>query len=70
MIFIEHCGLVASTFGSVSKNAVFWGVATRSSEMSVFRRPTRRHIQEKGILHSHYCENLRSYITLLGFWIS
>jgi hypothetical protein len=34
----------------------------RSSETSVHTRSTRRHIPEDGILHSHRCENLKSYI--------
>jgi hypothetical protein len=33
----------------------------RSSETSVHTRYTWRHIPEDGILHSHRCENLRSY---------
>jgi hypothetical protein len=33
-----------------------------SSETSVHIRSTRRHIPENAIVHSHRCENLRSYI--------
>jgi hypothetical protein len=35
--------------------------AIRSSETTVHTRSTRRHISEDGILHSHRCENLKSY---------
>jgi hypothetical protein len=35
--------------------------ALRTSETSVLTRVTRRYIQENGILHSHCCENLKSY---------
>jgi hypothetical protein len=38
--------------------------AIRCSETSVYTRYTRRHIQEDGILHSHRCENLKSYKVL------
>jgi hypothetical protein len=31
------------------------------SETSVHTRSTRHHIPEDGILHSHRCENLKSY---------
>jgi hypothetical protein len=38
--------------------------AKHSSKMSVLTRATWRNIQDGGILHSHHCENLKSYITL------
>jgi hypothetical protein len=37
--------------------------ATRSSETSVLTSPTRRHIPEDGILHSHGLENLKPFNT-------
>jgi hypothetical protein len=39
--------------------------ATHSSETSVCNKPTRHHIPEDGILHSHRRENLKSYISNL-----
>jgi hypothetical protein len=39
---------------------------TRSSETSVLTRPTPRHIPEDCILHSHRCENLKSYMLILS----
>jgi hypothetical protein len=38
--------------------------AIRSSETSVHTRSTRLHIPEDSILHSHHCENLKSYMCL------
>jgi hypothetical protein len=38
-----------------------------SSELSVYATATRCHIKEDGILHSHCCENLKSYIALTGW---
>jgi hypothetical protein len=40
--------------------------ALRSSETSVLTRATLRNIPEDGILHSHLCENLTSYVSLTG----
>jgi hypothetical protein len=37
-----------------------------SSETSVLTRSTRGHIPEDGILHSHRCQDLRTYIALTG----
>jgi hypothetical protein len=39
--------------------------AIRSFETSVLPRATRRNIPEDDILHSHRCEKLKSYITLI-----
>jgi hypothetical protein len=68
------------------KNAIVWDVELCkyfvnrrseecSSETSVHIRSTRRHIQEDGILHSHRCEYLKSYILIycsmlfiLAYW--
>jgi hypothetical protein len=41
--------------------------APSSSETSVLTRATRRNIPEDTILHSHRCENLKSYIALTGW---
>jgi hypothetical protein len=41
--------------------------AILSSETSVLTRPTRRNIQEDGILRTHRRENLKSYIALIGW---
>jgi hypothetical protein len=52
-----HAGSSLADFSTLKMEA------TRSSETSVqFTRATRRHIPEDGILHSHRCENLKSYI--------
>jgi hypothetical protein len=41
--------------------------AIRSSETSVHTRSTLRYIPEDGILHSHRCEDLKSYEYLLVY---
>jgi hypothetical protein len=38
--------------------------AVRSCETSVVTRATRHYISDDGILHSHSCENLKSYRAL------
>jgi hypothetical protein len=43
--------------------------ALGSSETSVLTRATQSNIPEDGILHSHRCENLRSYIALNGWTV-
>jgi hypothetical protein len=41
--------------------------ALSSFETSVLTRATRHNIPEDDILHSHLCENLKSYISLTGW---
>jgi hypothetical protein len=48
--------LLRSHFSSVMKME-----AAFSSKPPVFKRPTRRHIPEDGILRSHRRENIKSY---------
>jgi hypothetical protein len=42
------------------------GVRRRVALVRTFTRATRHHIPEDDILHSHSCENLKSYIALTG----
>jgi hypothetical protein len=44
--------------------------ALSSSEKSVLTRATRRNTPKDAILHSHPCENLKSYIALTGWTLS
>jgi hypothetical protein len=50
------------------KNVIFWDVtlcgSLRSSETLVLTRATQHNILEDSILHSHRCENLKSYIDM------
>jgi hypothetical protein len=41
--------------------------SARFSEPSVLTRPTRRHVPKDGNLHSHLCENLKSYNVKMDF---
>jgi hypothetical protein len=50
-----HAGSSVADFSILNMEAI------RSSETSVYTRSTRLHIPEDGILHSHHCENLKSY---------
>jgi hypothetical protein len=50
-----HTGSSLADFSTLKMEAI------RSSETSVKTRPTQRHIPEDDILHSHLCENLKSY---------
>jgi hypothetical protein len=51
-----HAGSSLANFSTLNMEAI------RSSETSVHTRSTQHHIPEEGILYSHFCENLRSYI--------
>jgi hypothetical protein len=44
--------------------------ALSSPEILVFTGATRYYIREDDILHSHRCENLKSYIALTGWSFS
>jgi hypothetical protein len=50
-----HAGSSLTDFSTLKMEAIL------SSETSVHTRSTHRHIPEDGILHSHRCENLKSY---------
>jgi hypothetical protein len=52
-----HAGSSLADFSTLKMEAI------KSSETSVqSTTSTRRHTPENGILHSHRCENLKSYI--------
>jgi hypothetical protein len=53
-----NAGSLLADFSTLKMEAI------RSAETSVHTRSTRRHIPEDGILHSHRCENLKSYKSL------
>jgi hypothetical protein len=56
-----HAGSSRADFSTLKMEAI------RSSETSVHRSSIQRHIPEDGILHSHRCENLKSYRDLKRF---
>jgi hypothetical protein len=53
--------LLTATIVHSSRIVTLTNGAIHSSETSVLTRPTRRNIQEDGILHSHRRENRKSY---------
>jgi hypothetical protein len=50
-----HSGFSLADFSTLRMEAI------SSSETAVHTRSTWHHIPEDGILHSHRCENLKSY---------
>jgi hypothetical protein len=58
---LAHSGYPRADFSTLKMEAI------RSSERSVNAKSTQRHIPEDDILHSHRCENLKSYIVFLRF---
>jgi hypothetical protein len=52
-----HAGSSLTDFSILKMEAI------PSSDTSVHTRTIWRHIPENGILHSHRCENLKSYMT-------
>jgi hypothetical protein len=52
-----HAGSSLSDFSTLKMEAI------RSSETSIHKKFTQRHISEDDILHSHRRENLKSYVT-------
>jgi hypothetical protein len=63
----DVCRLLLPAYaGSSLADFSYLKMETRSSETSVhFTGSTRHHIPEDGILHSHRCENLKSYEEIL-----
>jgi hypothetical protein len=59
--------VAASVVPSSAILVILMKEALGSSETSVLTRATRCNILEDTILHSHRCENLKSYIVLLKF---
>jgi hypothetical protein len=57
-----HAGSSLADFSTRKMEAI------RSSETLAHTRYTRRHIPEDGILHSHRCENIKSYILSRCLW--
>jgi hypothetical protein len=56
-----HAGSSLADFCTLKMETIY------SSETSVHTRPTRFHITENGVLHSHRRENFESYNNLNDF---
>jgi hypothetical protein len=61
----QHEQVAADTLVPRSRIVLPWRWRRYVHEMSVQTRSTQRHIPEDGILHSHRCENLKSYTSTL-----
>jgi hypothetical protein len=62
LLLPAHAGSSLADFSTLKMESI------HSSEKSVhFTESTRRHIPEDGNLHSHRCENLKSYINITWF---
>jgi hypothetical protein len=57
----EKCWMLTNTLTTLKMKA------THSSKTLVYNKPTRRHIPQDGILHSHLSENIKSYKSLTEF---
>jgi hypothetical protein len=70
LVFLRSVGQLLVTDSVVPSSPIVVTLtkeALSSSETSVLTRATRRNISEDAILHSHRCENLKSYIEG-GWW--
>jgi hypothetical protein len=69
-IFLRSVRLLLVTANVVPSSPIIVTMimkALHSSETSVLKRATWRHIPEDDILHSHRCENFKCYIALTGW---
>jgi hypothetical protein len=58
----RQCAVLYHPNNEITKNAVFWDVAPCGScKDRRFGGPSRCHIPEDGVLHTHRNENLKSY---------
>jgi hypothetical protein len=70
VVFLRSVRLLLVTANVVPSSPILVTLmieAIRSSETSVVLRATWRHIPKYGIFHTHFRENLKSYIVLTGW---